>query len=246
MSYYGRYSGFAPYVSVGEKKVRAARMLAKLRKKNKDISPIILTGSKIAVTWWGLSWNKNLERYADYEYRLDRGKSYVRHGSVLDLKISEGNIAALVQGSGRSPYKVSIDIKEINKKNWQNIKIMCEGKIDSLAELLEGSFPKELEALFFEKGLGLFPSPKEIIFKCSCLDWASMCKHVAAVLYGVGAKLDSNPSLFFELRNIDMKGLISHAVAEKKQKLLKKSVKKSKRVMKNADIGKVFGIDLKK
>jgi len=245
MSFYNRYNGFAPYVSVGEKKAKAKKMMEKLKKKNKDISPIVINGTKIAETWWGMAWNRNLERYADYAYRLDRGRSYVRHGAVLDLKISEGKIDALVQGTGRSPYKVGISITKLDEDVWHNITRVCAGKIDSLTELLEGGFPKELETLFFEKKSGLFPSPKEIQFKCTCLDWASMCKHVAAALYGVGAKLDVNPGLFFELRKVDVKELISRAVTEKKQKLLKKSGKKTKRVINNADIGKVFGIELK-
>ena len=195
MSYYDY--GFPRYVSVGEKKAKAAKKLAQLKKKNKDINPIILKGSKLTNTWWGKAWNKNLEAYADYSNRIGRGRSYVRHGAVLDLKIQAGKVTALVQGTESRPYSVEIDIKSIPKTKWNEIKKTCQGKLASVAKLLDGKFPKELQEIFTEKGSGLFPKPSEINFDCSCPDWASMCKHIAAALYGIGSRLDENPSLFF-------------------------------------------------
>ncbi|RPJ82137.1 MAG: hypothetical protein EHJ94_02795, partial [Deltaproteobacteria bacterium] len=192
MSY---YYGFPQYVSVGEKRAKAERKLKQLKKKNTDIQPIVLEGSAIAKTWWGKEWNKNLERYADYSNRIGRGRSYIRHGAVLDLKIKPGQVEALVQGSRSNPYSVFISIEPIPKKNWDAIKQSCKGKMDSLKKLIAGEFPKTLGAIFTQEGNGLFPVPKEIKFKCSCPDWASMCKHVAATLYGVGARLDQDPHL---------------------------------------------------
>jgi len=240
----GYWSGYPRYVSVAEKRAKAARKLAQLKKKNPNIKPVVITGRMIAKTWWGKSWNVNLERYADYSNRIGRGRSYVRNGMVLDLQIRPGKVTALVQGTGSQPYSVTITIGEISKQTWKNIREECQGKFDSLAELMEGKFPKALQDLFIAKGQGLFPSPKEIRFSCSCPDWASMCKHVAATLYGISARLDENPMLFFKLRKANVNDLISEAVAEKTEKLLKKAGKKSARVIEDADMGDMFGIEM--
>ena len=115
--------------------------------------------------------------------------------------------------------------------------------MESLQKLLLGNFSKSLGDLFTAQGKGLFPSPKEIRFSCSCPDWASMCKHVAATLYGIGARLDEEPGLFFKLRKVDMNDLISQAVEDQTKKLLDKARKRSDRIIDDADLGAVFGID---
>ena len=238
------YWGYAPYVSVAEKKAKAARKLQQLKKKNPHIRPVTVQGYKLAKTWWGKSWNLNLERYADYAYRIERGRSYVRHGCVLDLRIEVGLVEALVQGTASKPYSVSVEIQKISKDRWKAITRDCQGKLESLQELLEGKFPRALGEIFTAKGKGLFPSPQEIKFSCSCPDWASMCKHVAATLYGIGARLDENPSLFFELRGAAIDELVSHVVTNKARQLLTKAKKKSGRVMDDSNLSVVFGIDL--
>jgi len=228
MGYWGYYP---PYVTVAKKKAKAAKKLKQLKKKNPDIKPILLEGSRIAKTWWGKSWNSNLEEYADYSNRIGRGRSYVRHGAVLDLQINSGKVESLVQGTRSKPYSVSVKIKAVNKKIWKEIKSACEGRLDSMQELLAGKFPKALGETFTTQGNGLFPSPKEIDFSCSCPDWAYMCKHVAATLYGIGARLDEDPGLFFKLRKVKMKDLVTQAVEDKTRKLLKKAKKKTSRVI---------------
>ncbi len=242
MGYWGYYP---PYVSVAEKRAKAARKLKQLKKKNPDIKPVLIEGTRaIARSWWGKSWNRNLERYADYSNRIGRGRSYVRHGAVLDLQINRGKVESLVQGSRSKPYSVNVKIKAVNKKIWQEIKAACGGKLDSLQELLAGKFPKALGEIFMVQGKGLFPSPKEIEFSCSCPDWAYMCKHVAATLYGIGTRLDEEPGLFFKLRKIKMKDLVAQAVEDKTRKLLKKAKKKTSRVIADSDLADVFGIDM--
>ncbi len=238
------YWGYPRYVSVAEKRAKAARKLKQLKKKNPDIKPILLEGRAIARTWWGKSWNLNLERYADYSNRIGRGRSYVRHGAVLDLQIDPGKVDSLVQGTRSKPYSVVIKIKAVNKMIWKDIKAACEGKLDSLQELLAGKFPKALDEIFMAHGKGLFPSPKEIDFNCSCPDWAYMCKHVAATLYGIGARLDKDPSLFFKLRKVKMKDLVTQTVEDKTRKLLKKARKKTTRIIDESDLADVFGIDI--
>ena len=238
------FGGFPEYISVAQRRARAAKKLNALRKKNPNIQPIVIEGRSIARTWWGKSWNQNLERYADYSNRIERGRSYVRHGAVLDLQIKSGKIYALVQGSESRPYEIVISIKALNKNNWKHVRKTAEGQLDSLAELLAGKFPKPLQEVFFSREEGLFPGPKEIDFNCSCPDWASMCKHVAASLYGVGARLDEDPSLFFKLRRIQMDDLITQVVKDTSQALLKKAGTKSSRVLDDTSLTDVFGIKL--
>ncbi len=233
---------FPKYVRKAEKKTKAEKKLAQLKKKQ-DVRPVVIEGSAIARTWWGKAWNKNLESYADYSNRIGRGRSYVRSGAVLDLKINAGEIKALVHGSRAKPYSINIKIKKLNKNTWQQVTAECAGKLESLEELLTGKFPKALEETFMQRN-GLFPSPKEIEFDCSCPDWASMCKHIAAALYGVGARLDEDPTIFFTLRGVDTGDLIERTVMSKAEDLLKKASKKSSRIIEGADLSSVFGIDL--
>lgn len=240
----GYWRFYPRYVTVAEKRAKAERKLKQLRKKDPGIKPIIVEGSAIVKTWWGKSWNRNLEKYADYSNRIGRGRSYVRHGAVLDLRIDSGRVDALVQGTRSKPYSVSIKIKTLTKKIQQDIKTACEGQLDSLQELLAGKFPKALGEVFTAQGKGLFPSPKEIDFSCSCPDWAYMCKHVAATLYAIGTRLDEEPELFFKLRRVKMKDLVTQAVADTSRKLIKKAEKEAPRTIAESDLADVFGIDM--
>jgi len=239
------FDEYPKYVSVAEKRLMAQKSLAKLRKTNPAISPVILIGNKLSRTWWGKSWNGNLESYADYANRISRGRSYIRNGAVMDLKITTGKVTALVQGSGARPYRIEIAILPLSRNTWDTLTKACEGQIDSLQELVDGKFPKALATLFTVQGKGLFPTPKEISFACSCPDGATMCKHVAAALYGVGARFDENPALFFVLRSVNIDDLVSKAIAQKSEALLKKSSRKSSRVIASDQIAELFEIDLK-
>jgi uncharacterized Zn finger protein len=238
------YYEFPAYVPVAERKRRAEQKVAKLRQKDATIAPVVIAGRKLANSWWGQAWNQNLESYADYANRIGRGRSYVRNGAVLDLKVERGGIKALVQGSQAKPYKVAIEISPLPGYVWEKIKKTCEGKIESLPELIAGKFPKALGELFTAKGDGLFPAPREIQLSCSCPDWAVMCKHVAAVLYGVGARLDEDPALFFTLRGVRIEELISEAVQKKAQAMLGKAETKSRRVLEDIDVTAVFGVEV--
>ncbi len=238
MSY---YSSFPKYVSVAEKRAKAQKKLKQYRKKNPDIKPVIVQGNKLVKTWWGQAWNKNLEKYADYESRIGRGRSYIRNGFVIDLQINNGKVTSLVMGTSTEPYRIEIKIKPLVKVVWNHIKKECAEEIESLQELIEGKFPKALMEIFTAKGKGLFPSPSEISFNCSCPDWAEMCKHVAAALYGIGTRLDENPKLFFTLRNIEMDDLIHKAVKDKSKSMLKKARNKTSRVIDDNDVVQIFG-----
>ncbi len=236
----GRYydSYWRPYVPVAQRRRRAAKKLAKMKKSGRDVSPVEIAGRKIATTFWGEAWCKNLEAYSDYENRLPRGRTYVRNGSVIDLKIEAGRVRALV--SGTDFYTVDIEIKPLQKKRWKAIKGLCAGQIGSLVELLQGSISKGVMEIVSRKGEGLFPSPDEITLDCSCPDWATMCKHVAATLYGVGARLDHAPELLFTLRGVDPTEMVEAAVDQR----LTVAKPRRGRVLETDELSSVFGIDI--
>ena len=202
----GWYSGFRPYVPVAQRRAQAAREVAKRTKKGQALSPVHIEGRNIASTFWGKAWCTNLEGYSDYENRLPRGRTYVRNGSVVNLKIEKGRIKALVSGS--SLYEIQIDIAAHPKKNWLALKEQCGGKIGTLIELLQGKLSRAVMELVTDRDQGLFPKPHEIKMRCSCPDYAGMCKHIAATMYGVGNRLDSSPELLFELRAVNHLELI--------------------------------------
>ena len=232
------YDDWRPYVSVAERRRRAARKVAKMKKAGRQVSPVEIAGRKIAATFWGNAWCKNLESYSDYSNRLPRGRTYVRRGSVIDLQIEAGCVRSLVSGS--DIYEVDIEIKPLVKRRWTGIKGKCAGQIDSLVELLQGSISKGVMEIVTRKGEGLFPSPREISLSCSCPDWATMCKHVGATLYGVGARLDHEPELLFTLRSVDPAEMVEAAVDQPRTG----GKSRSGRVLKSDGLSSVFGVDI--
>ena len=232
------YGGWAPYVPVAERRARAAREVSKLRKKGMKIEPIEVHGRKIARTFWGEAWCNHLEKFSDYENRLPRGRTYVRNGSVCHLAISRGKVEAIVSGSAL--YRINIDITPLSANKWKNVRKQCAGQIGSMLELLRGRFSDNVMEIVTDQNTGLFPKPSEITLACDCPDWAEMCKHIAAVLYGVGARLDHQPELLFLLRNVDHEELITteldmHSATSGKGK---------RRRLAWADLSDVFGVDI--
>ena len=231
--------GWAPYVPVAERRRKAQEKMEDLRRKGQVISPVTTEGRTIVKTFWGRAWCENLESYSDYENRLPRGRTYVRNGSVLDLQVAPGRIKALVSGS--SIYRVEVKVHPVAQPRWQSICADCTGSIDSLVELLQGRLSKGVMERICQQQTGLFPSPQEIELSCSCPDWAEMCKHVAAVLYGIGARLDKQPELLFRLRKVDERELI--ASAGKSLPRAKKSPAAAK-ILGGEDLSKLFGLDM--
>jgi len=236
--YYDSY-GWRPYVTVAERRQKAAREMGKLKKKGHPVSPVVIEGRAIAKTFWGKAWCDNLERYSDFANRLPRGRTYVRNGSVVDLQIGGGEVKAYVSGS--EMYQVAVKVTPVSKKRWQSICTDCAGAIDSLVELLQGRFSQGVMERLCRQGSGLFPSPQEIKLSCSCPDWASMCKHVAAVLYGIGARLDQQPELLFKLHKVDEKELI--AKAGKGLPLGAKALAPEK-ALGSDDLSAIFGLEM--
>ena len=227
-----------PYIPVAERRRLAAKKIAKLKQAGRKISPVEIAGRKITTTFWGNAWSQNLESYSDYANRLPRGRTYVRNGSLVDLQIEVGRVRALVSGS--ELYEVDIEIKRLTKARWNKIKGQCAGQIASLVEMLQGSISKGVMAIVTRKGTGLFPGPREISFDCSCPDWAAMCKHVAATLYGVGARLDHRPELLFTLRGADPLEMVEAAIDQP----MRASRSRRGRVLESGELSSVFGVDI--
>jgi uncharacterized Zn finger protein len=244
MAWYGGYGGFGgwrPYVPVAQRRAQANSYAAKIAKKEKrSLAPVKIEGKKIARSFWGEAWCGHLECYSDFANRLPRGRTYVRNGSVVDLQIERGKIKALVAGS--EVYTVEVAIKTLEKGAWKRIKRDCSQSIDSVIDLLQGRFEKGIMERLIHRETGLFPKPAEIDMECSCPDWAGLCKHVAAVLYGVGARLDTAPELLFKLRAVDHLELIAQAVAA--DNLDRTLASGQSGALQDSNLGELFGIDI--
>ena len=231
---------WAPYVSVGDKLNKAVRHAVQLAKKQKrEREPVSIQGRAIAKTFWGKAWCDNLTAYQDYSNRLPRGATYVRNGSVVDLIIKYRKIEAIVAGS--APYTVKIEITELDKHRWKAIRSECSESIDSLLDLLSGRLSDGVMKQLTDQKTGLFPSPREIRMSCSCPDSSSCCKHLAAVMYGVGARLDNQPELLFLLRGVDHQELVSQAIAAGN---LDRELSSVNGGLDSQDLGAIFGIEL--
>ncbi|MEN3365965.1 MAG: hypothetical protein V7606_3239 [Burkholderiales bacterium] len=234
------YGGWPRYVPVAERLAEARRKVEALKKKGQTWQPVTIEGRTVACTFWGKKWCDNLEAYSDYSNRLPRGRTYVRNGSVVDLQIAAGKITALVAGS--EVYDVSITVHALEKNLWSSILGECAGKVASLVELLQGRLSSAVMEVVTRHGRGLFPAPKHIEFRCSCPDSATMCKHVAAALYGVGARLDSQPELLFLLRHVDPQELIQQAGGMHVTGA--QTVAGGHRQLETSDLSALFGIEL--
>ncbi len=237
---YENDGGWDPYVPVAQRK-RLAEQEAKRRlKKGQCLAPIRITARQIATTFWGTAWCDNLDHYSDFANRLPRGRTYARNGSIVDLRINAGKITALVAGS--SPYDVKISIKKLDAKRWNQLRKQCAESIHSLIDLMRGKLPDDVLHRLTDPKTGMFPSPREISLSCDCPDGASLCKHLAAVLYGVGHRLDSEPDLFFRLRGVHQQDLISEALSN--QSIDTALGLDQQTAIDGGDLESIFGIDL--
>ncbi len=230
---------YRPYVPVAARRGQALKEIEKLKKQGRVVTPVVIEGRKIAQSFWGKAWCDNLERYSDFANRLPRGRTYVGNGSVIDLRIARGKVEALV--SGAEIYKVKIDIAVAAPSRWKAICADCAGSVGSLIELLQGKLSQNVMERVCKEADGLFPTPQEIGMSCSCPDWADMCKHVAATLYGVGARLDSDPDLLFTLRGVDRAELVSTVGADFP---LTRTAVASERVLADDDVAALFGLEM--
>ena len=236
----GRYYDAWPrYVPVAERRRKAEKKIAALKKQGRTLQPVTIPGRSIANTFWGKAWCDNLEVYSDWANRLPRGRTYVRNGSVLDLQVEPGKITAMVMGS--ELYQIDITLERLVSSRWQAIQKACAGQIGSLVELLQGKLSKGVMAIITQPQTGLFPEPREIKLHCSCPDSAYLCKHLAAVLYGIGSRLDQQPELLFLLRQVNHLELIAHAAGPI---LEDKKVPGDAKQLDDSQLSSLFGIDM--
>lgn len=209
MASYRHYYGFAPYVPVAQRQAKAEKERKKLEKQGKHLAPVRLlhAGRTLCASWWGNAWCDNLFRFGDFENRLPRGRSYLRNGAVIDLQIEKGCVTALVQGTHL--YTITISIDPLPPKIWSSLVSDCSANITSLVDLMAGRFGDTIMRRLIRSGDGLFPEKREISFDCTCPDYANVCKHVAAVLMGIGVRFDEDPTLFFTLRGVDPNALVA-------------------------------------
>ncbi len=230
-----------PYVSVAAKRAKAAREAEKMRKAGKHVAPIVIEGREIAKTFWGKAWCDHIEQLSDFESRLARGKSYARNGSVVHLEIKPGRIEAIVAGT--RPYKIAIDIDPLPPKRWASIKAQCAGRVGSLVELLQGKLSAEVMRVLIDPQKGMFPDADDFRLDCNCPDFARLCKHLAACLYGVGSRLDESPELLFTLRGVDHLELLAQ-VGAAASKMLRDGDRSGSPTVADADLAQIFGIEL--
>jgi len=237
MGYYGRW---APYVPVATRRANATREASKLAQKGKKLRPIWVQTRAIATSFWGVAWCNNLENYADWANRMPRGRTYARNGSIVDLQITPGQITSLVSGS--SLYKIKISIDKLDAKKWKAIRADCAQQVSSLLDLMRGKLPDAVLKRLTDPTTGIFPSPKELKVQCSCPDYAVLCKHVAAALYGVGHLLDTEPELFFRMRGVDQTELAADALTA--PATADAIGLNGQSDLAGEDLGAIFGIDL--
>ena len=226
---------YPPYVPVGARRARARLELRALRARGVEVQPVEVRGRAIARSFWGKRWCEHLESFSDYANRLPRGRTYVRNGSVCHLAIEAGGIDAMVVG--RELYHVVVRIRKLKRPTWKAIKAACAGQIGSVLELLQGRLSDHVMDVVTDRDTGLFPNPDEIKLACDCPDWATMCKHAAAVLYGVGSRLDGSPELLFLLRGVDEAELIAADMALPRGPAPADALA-------DGDLESIFGIDL--
>ena len=247
MSRYGYGYGFDTYYrqpTKAELARKAQASIERLRKTGRELNPVHVTGTALARTWWAKAWIANIDRYADFSNRVERGKRYVRADCVIDLQVSRGHIEAMVQGSHRDPYEVRVAIEPLSQKAFSALVEGCSARAQNLEALVAGDFPEELKERLTAGEQGLFPAPRQIMFGCSCPDSARLCKHIAAAIMAVAPQLDANPLALFELRGVDTSELVSRTVAQKLDLMLEHADVHTPRVMDvdDAQLTELFGV----
>lgn len=227
------------YISAKEQTRRNSEAFERLQEA-RELHPVVPKGRKIASSWWAQAWNHNLERYSSHSFRCDLGRRYLRCAAVIDFRIEDNAIKALVMDAEEAPFELNIHFDPIADEALSKLSSLASDQIDSLDQLLAGQFPKELKTLFYEEGL--FPAPEEIHFDCNCLDWADLCRHAAAALYALSIQFDTDPALLFRLRGIDTAALIASAANEKADALLEQAAEHSSELPEDTDLSALFGI----
>jgi uncharacterized Zn finger protein len=165
-------------------------------------------------SWWAKRWIEVLESF-NIGARLSRGRSYARSGQVLSIAIEKGKVRAKVQGSRPQPYDITIEVKTLSEADWAKVLDALGRQALFAAKLLAGEMPQDIEPLFQEVGLSLFPTKLgDLKTDCSCPDWSNPCKHIAATYYLLGEEFDRDPFLIFTLRGLSRDALLARLEAK--------------------------------
>lgn len=220
-----------------ERKAALQRKIEKRRKRGEIFEAFAAPqGTKITTQFWGLAWCRHLENYCGYENRLPKGRTYLRQGNVYNLKATGGTVTAEVAGSDL--YEVEIKVAPLPAAQWLKIKKQCAGQVSSLLDLLSGKLGDGVMKIVTDPDTGLFPRRREIRHRCTCPDFADLCKHQAAVLYAIGVRFDQDPKTFFELRGVDPSELIASSASALTGGMA------SNEDLAGEDLSALFGIDL--
>ena len=202
---------------------------------------IKLKSKNISCEWWGQQWCQNIGKYADYANRLERGRTYIRKQAVESLELKDRYIAARVKGSYFPYYDVVVEVDPLREDKVSEVL----EQIKDISLITNGYVSNDYYNLFTVKE-GLFPDTNEIRFSCTCPDCASMCKHVAAVLYAFGSILDKDPLALFKLRGVEVETYFDKKLYETANKMFQSisSFSSDERTISEDDISNVFGLDI--
>ena len=192
-----------PHLSAAARKALAEQERKRVLAENPDFIPLRVTHTqKLARSFWGQAWNRNLDTYQDYDTRFDRGRRHLRAGAVVNLQLIGPQVEAHVWD--HRLYPVSATFAPLDTEKWAAFRKDSAGEFDSLVALLQGKVSDTLLARIIDPQKGLFPERQALTYRCTCLDDAPLCEHIAAVLYGIGVCFDENAELFFSLRAISI------------------------------------------
>lgn len=208
--------------------------LAQQRRENllqegRQLHPVQGSSRNLASHFWGRAWMKHLALCEAGGLCLAPGRTLLRHGCVLDLQLAPGRVEALV--SAQELVEVQIDIAPLEDERLEALKEACSGRIDSLVSLLEGCTDEAVLQRLCDPETGLLPEPHDWHMNCTCPDWAEPCPHAAAALYATGTLIDVEPTLLFQLRQVEASSLIEAPKVEAE-------------VFDTSALGSMFGIDL--
>ena len=199
------------YVPVDAQRARVVSEMNRLVASGVEVQPVELRGRTLARSFWGRRWCEHVESFSEYAARLAQGRACLRNGSVCHLSMESGGVDAMVIGSAL--HHVTIRVRRLEAAAWMAMRTACAGRVESVVELREGRVPDDVAEVVTDRGSGLFPQPGDIVASCDCGAGTTLCKHAAAVLWGIGSRLDERPELLFRLRGVDETDLIAAEAA---------------------------------
>lgn len=197
----------SPRLKAADLQKLAQQRLARLQAEGEELHPVVNTTRKLAANFWGSAWMKQLAHCESGGMCLAPGRTLLRHGCVLDIRIAPCTISAII--SADELYEVSLRLAPLDSEQLERLAAACGSHIDSLLALLEGKLSAPVLQQLCHPETGLLPTPADWHMRCTCADWAEPCPHAAAAIYAAGCLIDANPSLLFTLRGIEPQSLLA-------------------------------------